>query len=297
VKKTKEFNHWVIEGLKEPFEEEDVTPEQIIEANKYLLLEVLQLRDVSQINLYQMERYIFSDSEPKAASDFKEELKVYCIYFMLQILKRKANLQNPEKDHLHNIYLLAEFRARLGIALHDLKNFDSETDWRHQLKSRYGIDKRWEQQKREYEQACGLASKLWSEGDNRLRHEMVEYLKGKYPTLSDRTLKNKLTPLAEQFEKIWNPQNARRRKFKQPFRIDCICKDCSFTDTLITKEGFYPVEDSEEEKIPVKCPNCEKYCLYNVFWPYDEEEFELDTLQVQESIESFNQMLDRGTFK
>jgi hypothetical protein len=206
-------NHWVIEDLEEELE---VLAEEVIEGNKELLLELLPVQDISEVNLGQIERVLFSDVEPKTTTDFKKQLTLYIVYLLLKIDKAKKNLRNAESDHLHHIYLLAEFRARLSIATYDLKNFDSETDWRHEIKSRLAMTKRWVDRRKQYEEALSIADKLWSEGESFLRHEMANYLKTEvFPNLSYETLQEKLTPIAEKYGKMWDAKKSRKRKIEE----------------------------------------------------------------------------------
>jgi len=297
---TEQQGHWVIEKLTEPFEEEVTLEKEIIEANKDLLLELLPVKDISEVNLFQLENFVLSDHEGIEA---KKELKVFCMFLMVKILRAKGALKDDGKDFVHNLYLLGAWRERLQIALSDLEHFDEVTNWRHSMKAKSSLDMRYVLRREQYAEAMTTAESMWKKGSPRILPQMVNHLIQKYPALSRRTLHKELLPMAVQYSKTYVPnaprtRNSDRKKavsLQNPpkdngkgavFTISHYCEGCNHIEPMLSVKVGTPSQLAQL-KPQMKCPQCGRLCQYLTQWP--DGETNIDSYgDAQESIDAYN---------
>jgi hypothetical protein len=190
---------------------ESLTEHDIIERNKDLLLDCLQVKDLSQVTVSDL--YDFSFSREDETIPSKKRLAVYCVWLMLKIIETRRNLEDPAQDFITNIYQLASRREQYIAASYDLEWFENERDAWSKIKSSLGRGMGWKKEQEKCLPAVEEAIALWKNNDLRNLPEMLTHLlnKKEYKELPHKTLRAMLYPVAQKYKKLYDPKAPRTK--------------------------------------------------------------------------------------
>jgi len=113
--------------------------------------------------------------------------------------------------------------------------------------------------------------------------------------LSPETLKDRLTPLAKEYGRNWDPTLSRKKRSDSPtvkapeaqpsrgFRIEAKCKACGNVETVCQPQGTRITTPPSGN-----CSRCGKTCVFTIDWPDGEKEEDEELKYVLESIHEYN---------
>lgn len=156
--------------------------EGIIQENQDLLLEVLKGKIPRKKLRLKIEQRLAGWQFKENFEDEKKYLKLYRISLLLRLEDLRQSLSNPnisDNDRFSKLY-------ELGIHRNELRHVEQKIETSDDHKT------------------LDTARKLWEGGDQRVRHEMAEYLKDISPGLSYDNLQNKLILLVKRYDRIGN---------------------------------------------------------------------------------------------
>ena len=193
-KKKKETIHILKKEVKKYTEK---STEGIIQENQDLLLEVFRGKIPRKKLRFKIEQRLADWQFKENFEDEKKHLKLYRISLLLRLEDIRQSLNNPnisDNDRFSKLYELGIHRSELRDVEQKIETSDDHKD-------------------------LDIARKLWEGGDQRVRHEMAEYLKDISPGLSYDNLQKKLTLLVKKYDRIGNlPLPRKRIKEAKVFR-------------------------------------------------------------------------------